>query len=146
MAAQDGEQARHPERDRLEALMRGALPRAEAQAVIRHLLAGCESCRQITGRLWRLSDEPLWIEGGNPLMNKIETAQEQLREIVRELGALKLRLLEVKAGLLSSPTGSGELQEEEPPDLETEIRTVIECVLQDSLEPAIGDLRDAAAA
>jgi hypothetical protein len=141
------ERMRHLERDRLEGFLRGELPRAEAQAVVRHLLTGCASCRRITGRLWRLGDEPLsmegLMEGGNPLRSEIEVDQAQLREIVRDLEAIKFRLLGVKANLLSSP-GTGRLPEEEPPDPGSEIRTVIECVLHDSLEPAIRNLRGAA--
>jgi hypothetical protein len=37
------------------------------------------------------------------------------------------------------------LQDEEKMDLSTEIRSVIECVLNDSLEPAIRDLEAVAA-
>ena len=48
------EERRHPERVTLERFMRRSLPRADAQAVVRHLLAGCESCREITRRLWDL--------------------------------------------------------------------------------------------
>jgi len=76
-------------------------------------------------------------------MSDVEAARAQIREIVRDLEAVKFRLLGVKADLLASSGGAGGLPDEEPPDPETEIRTVIECVLHDSLEPAIGDLRGA---
>jgi hypothetical protein len=138
------ERTRHSDRDRLEGLVRGELPRAEAQAVVRHLLTGCATCRRVTGRLWRLGDEPILMEGGDPLMSETEAARAQLREIVRDLEAVKFRLLGVKAALLASPGETGGHLEEEPPDPRTEIRTAIECVLHDSLEPAIRDLRDAA--
>ena len=139
------ERTRHPERERLEGFLRGALSRSEAQDVLRHLLTGCASCRRITGRLWRLGDEPILMEGGNPL-SKIEAAQAQVRKAAGELEGVRFRLLGVKADLLSSPGETGPLPSEEPPDLETEIRTAIECVLHDSLEPAIEDLRAAAEA
>jgi hypothetical protein len=144
MTSHGEERTRHPERDRLEGLMRGELPRAEAQAAVRHLLTGCASCRRITGRLWRLGDEPFLMEGGNLFMSEIKAARTQLGDIVRDLEAIRFRLLGVRAALLPSPGGSGGLPEEEPPDPAIEFRTVIECVLHDSLEPAIGDLRDAA--
>jgi len=73
-------------------------------------------------------------------MNEIETAQARLLEIVRDLEALKLQLREVEASL---PPETVRLLDIEPADPGTEIRTVIQCVLHDSLEPAIRDLRDA---
>lgn len=75
-------------------------------------------------------------------MNKIETAQARLLEIVRDLEALKLQLLDMLASL---PPETVQLLDVEPTDPGTEIRTVIQCVLHDSLEPAIRDLHDASA-
>jgi hypothetical protein len=37
--------------------MRGEANLAEGCAVVRHLLAGCPQCVQVTGRLWRLGEE-----------------------------------------------------------------------------------------
>jgi len=115
--------------------MRGESSRAEARAVVRHLLTGCPSCRRITGRLWRLGEQPLPREGGTPFMTRIETAKAQIEESARDLKAVKFRLLGVRASLRP--------QEAEPADPETELRTVIECVLHDSLEPAIESLEEA---
>lgn len=56
----------HPERVTLERLMRGSLPRADAMAVVRHLLAGCESCREITRRFWDLGEETALREHDEP--------------------------------------------------------------------------------
>ncbi len=42
----------HPSPATLERFMRSELEQAEHQAVVRHLLAGCERCRSITARLW----------------------------------------------------------------------------------------------
>ena len=73
----------------------------------------------------------------------LKVAQGQLREIVRDLEAIKLRLVGVEATLPPSSTeidrledvGTGET------DLVAELHSVIQCVLNDSLQPAIGDLR-----
>jgi hypothetical protein len=76
-------------------------------------------------------------------MNGIEAAQAQLREIVRELEAVKGRLV----GLLASlPVPAADAEEDlEKMDIRTEVHSVVHCVLRDSLEPAIRDLRNAAA-
>ncbi len=50
--------AGHPAASELERFMRGELARSEARAVVRHLLAGCESCRALTRRLWRFGEGP----------------------------------------------------------------------------------------
>jgi hypothetical protein len=77
-------------------------------------------------------------------MNEIEAAQEQLRKIVRELKPLKARLLEVVASLPPSPAEISPLPDVEQTDPKTEIRSVVECVVNDSLDPAIRDLEDVA--
>jgi hypothetical protein len=73
-----------------------------------------------------------------------EIAQEQLREIVRELEATRFRLLGVRGTLPPTPLEMVDLLEDEPPDTPADIRTVIRCVLEDHLLPAIHDLRAAA--
>jgi len=67
-------------------------------------------------------------------------AKEQLREIAVELEAIRLRLLSVHRSL-PAPPESGEEQDDT-----VTLRPVIECVLSDSLEPAIRDLGKAATA
>ena len=72
-------------------------------------------------------------------------AQELLRQIVAELEAIGKRLTEIHDGL---PVSRGEdlmLLGEEDTDVATEVRLVIECVLNDSIRPAIRDLKSAAA-
>lgn len=58
----------HPGREQLERLVRGELPRPEAARVVRHLLAGCPACLQLTRRLWDLGDRaPLdGLDGEDP--------------------------------------------------------------------------------
>lgn len=48
----------HPGRHELERFMSGRMDRVEARGVVRHLLAGCPQCVQVTRRLWLLGDRP----------------------------------------------------------------------------------------
>jgi hypothetical protein len=70
----------------------------------------------------------------------VEIAQEQLREIVRVLEATLFRLLGVRTILPPTPLEMNDLLEDEPPDSQADIRTVIHCVLDDYLRPAIREL------
>lgn len=76
-------------------------------------------------------------------MNEAEAAaQAALRDVVRDLEAIRSRLLEELARLPAQETAQS-LGEEEL-DVATEVRSTIECVLHDSLQPAIRDLGAAA--
>ena len=71
-------------------------------------------------------------------------AQEQVRDVAQTLAKLQERLEEIVRGLPQSP---GELDLSDlvdDPDVATEVRRVIECVLADRLQPAIDDLLAAA--
>lgn len=73
-----------------------------------------------------------------------QPAQEEVRQIAGELDALCRRLEGVHKRL---PVASNEalmLLGEADMDVATEVRSVIECVLNDSLRPAVRDLRTAA--
>jgi hypothetical protein len=73
-----------------------------------------------------------------------EKAQEQLREIVRELEAVQYRLLGVQAIV---PPGILELVpiiEDEEMDLRTQLRAAVQNTLSELIEPAIRALRAAA--
>jgi hypothetical protein len=73
-------------------------------------------------------------------MNEAEiAARRQLRAVAEELETLQTRLQRVAATLPSPP------REGTQPEAEAPLRAVIECVLADSLEPAISDLRAAVA-
>lgn len=50
---------KHPEPAELQRLLLGETSRAEARALVRHLLAGCPQCVQVTRPLWELGDQPL---------------------------------------------------------------------------------------
>jgi hypothetical protein len=48
----------HPDPELLESLMRGELPAAETRWVVRHLLAGCARCSEVTRFYWSLGGRP----------------------------------------------------------------------------------------
>jgi tetratricopeptide (TPR) repeat protein len=53
----------HPNAALLERFMRNEAEPAEKRRVIRHLLAGCDECVEVTGKLWNLGESPgarLW--------------------------------------------------------------------------------------
>lgn len=73
-----------------------------------------------------------------------EEAREKIQGIVQDLEAIRSRLLSVEAGL---PESSAET---DPRDLEemedsAALRSAIRCALEDSIQPALRDLRNAAA-
>ncbi|HKI03775.1 MAG TPA: hypothetical protein VKK31_17475 [Thermoanaerobaculia bacterium] len=75
-------------------------------------------------------------------------AREQLREIVRELEAIRARLLGVQASLPAAAAEPSRLlkdDQDDQMDSVTEIRSTIGCVLLDWIGPAIRDLQTAAA-
>jgi tetratricopeptide (TPR) repeat protein len=47
----------HPSRQMLERFLRADLPAARASEVLRHLVAGCPVCQEVTGALWSVSGE-----------------------------------------------------------------------------------------
>ena len=71
-------------------------------------------------------------------------AQAEVREIVQELDALRARLMELHDRLPVPPEETAMLLGEKEMDVATEIRSTIECVLHDDIEPAIRDLAAAA--
>lgn len=46
----------HPDFRLLESFMRGELSGAACRTIVRHLMAGCPQCVQITRRFWGLGD------------------------------------------------------------------------------------------
>jgi len=71
-----------------------------------------------------------------------EEAQAELRRIVEALEKVRSNLRDVAAALPS--TLEEAMYAEEDPDVATEIRAVIECVLTDQIGPALRDLTAAA--
>jgi hypothetical protein len=73
-----------------------------------------------------------------------EAARAELRGIVEELDGLRARLVDLHGQLPVPAEESAMLAGELEMDFPTEVRSVIECVLNDSLQPAIRDLAAAA--
>jgi hypothetical protein len=154
----------HPGADELESFMCGELARAEVAGLVRHLLTGCPRCVALTRRLWALGkaqpalrkalaqgrwagvllSKPVLKRRGGAVTETEAAAQAALRVIVVALEALRSRLEEVHAALPAPPQEMAMLLGEEETDVSTEVRSVIECVLADNLNPAIRDLAAAA--
>jgi hypothetical protein len=71
-----------------------------------------------------------------------EQAQAKLRKVVEELKEVRSRLRDIASALPSPPEEM--INEEEDPDVATEVRAIIECVLTDQIGPAVRDLAAAA--
>lgn len=71
-----------------------------------------------------------------------EEAQAELRRIVEDLKKVRSHLRDIVAALPS--TLEEAMYAEEDPDIATEVRAVIECVLTDQIGPAVRDLSSAA--
>jgi len=74
-----------------------------------------------------------------------DRAQAKLRKAVATMEAVRDRLRRLHADVPASPREEVMLLGEAEPDVATEVRSVIECVLADRIEPAIRDLAEAAA-
>jgi hypothetical protein len=142
MRTEPSEPVTHPREELLVRFVRGEASREESREAVRHLLAGCPECLQRTRRLWRLGDRPPREEKS---MTEAEaTAQDQLRAIAADLKAIRFHLQEVKAALPRSSEETAMLEGEVDMDVSTELQSVIECVLNDSIDPAIRSLLAAA--
>lgn len=71
-------------------------------------------------------------------------AQAELRQMVEELETIRSRLSDLHDRLPVSPEETAMLIGDAEMDFATGVRSVIECVLADSLGPAIRDLAAAA--
>jgi len=79
------------------------------------------------------------------MSNEVTRAQKELWAAASDLRALCYRLLGVATTLpaLEAETATPDIREDEMTPA-AEIRFVIQCVLRDHLEPALGSLQDAA--
>jgi hypothetical protein len=134
----------HPGPKQLERFLRGELPQPEVPPIVRHLLTGCPACLQVTRRLWRLGDLPFRREEREFMTEAEAAAQEQLREIAADLKTIRFRLEELKGSLPVPTQEEAMLLGEMDMDVSTEMRSVIECVLNDNIDPAIRGLLAAA--
>jgi hypothetical protein len=79
-------------------------------------------------------------------MSDAETAaQAELPHIVDRLTAVRSQLRQIVESLAAGPEVDASALDEDEMDVKTEVRSIIECVLNDSIQPAIRDLRVAAA-
>ena len=72
-------------------------------------------------------------------------AQAELPHIVDRLTAIRSQLRQIVESLAADPEVEASSLDEDEMDVTTEVRSIIECVLNDSIQPAIRDLRVAAA-
>jgi hypothetical protein len=72
-------------------------------------------------------------------------AQAELPHIVDRLTAIRSQLRQIVESLSGDPGAETMSLGEDEMDVTTEVRSIIECVLNDSIQPAIRDLRVAAA-
>jgi hypothetical protein len=72
-------------------------------------------------------------------------AQAELPHIVDRLTAIRSQLRQIAESLAVDPQAEASSLDEDEMDVTTEVRSIIECVLNDSIQPAIRDLRVAAA-
>jgi hypothetical protein len=77
------------------------------------------------------------------LADDLAAIQEELREILPDLKGIERRLKAIHGRLPAPSDAEMEPEAEDEEDVSTEIRSVIECVLTDSLGPAIRDLETA---
>lgn len=77
-------------------------------------------------------------------MTSNTTARTELHSLIRELEAFQGRLLALRQRLRVSPQASPERDLHADPDVPNEMARVIDCVLLDSIGPAIRDLAAAA--
>ena len=82
---------RHPRRSDLGRFVEGALAAEDNRRIVRHLLAGCESCRRLTAELWRpAADEGIGpvvdraIRLGRSYESRIEAERAAAVELLRE--------------------------------------------------------------
>jgi hypothetical protein len=87
---------------------------------------------------------PLGMNGGPEVGEGIEGARQELRSAAEDLKSMRYRLLGVRASIppTSQETSRGDLKGEM--DVETELRNVIACGIQDGLDPLIDDWLNAA--
>jgi len=78
-----------------------------------------------------------------PVNDREAAAQVVLRGMVEDLEAFRSRLVDLHAGLPVPPLETAMVAEEEM-NVSAQVRSAIECVLTDRIEPAIRDLAAAA--
>lgn len=89
--------AEHPTDALLEQFMRGELTGANQRLVVRHLVAGCDHCRSITGRLWALGNEAVLPRLDGVAAPRRQSPEEQ--RAASEMALIQRRHELLRAGL-----------------------------------------------
>jgi len=148
----------HPSRHQLQRFLRGELYDELGGAIARHLLARCPHCLQVTRRLWAGESAkvpkpntpavdaqlPKRRASGGPRKSAAARAalESAARERLLELaGVLEEVVQALKSIAKALPPPHLPVEEE---SVTVELRALIDCVLTDSLGPAIENLRTAA--
>ena len=135
----------HPTPEDLARFMRGELSDEDPYKmfIVRHLLTRCPQCCAVTRRLWRPGaqkrSQPRQGEAARTLLEM--EAQKKLLDLTEQLEGIRDGLRSILAGLPPEPA---EEDDEEEASVTHELRAVIECVVDDSIQPAIANLRAAA--
>jgi hypothetical protein len=79
------------------------------------------------------------------LSEGLKSARAHLSRLANELEVIQLQMLGIQKSLPEPPAEAFPLLDIEAMDPATEMRTVIACVVNDRIGPAIRDLRDALA-
>jgi hypothetical protein len=79
------------------------------------------------------------------LSERLRTTREHLRRLAGELEAIQLQMLGIQSALPEPPAEAFRLLDVETMDPVTAVRTVVACVVNDYIGPAIRDLRNALA-
>jgi len=134
----------HPTPEDLARFMRGELSEDDPHRmfIVRHLLTRCAQCCAVTRRLW----EPARQKRSRPLQGEAarseleKAAQEKLLDLTERLEGIRDGLRGILVALPPAPPD----EEEEEVSVTHELRATIECVIDDSIKPAIANLRAAA--
>lgn len=79
------------------------------------------------------------------MASRVAAAQERIQSIANTINTARVELLQVKKSLPALRREISVEDLDDDPSASTEMRTVIDCVICDSLDPAIRDLLDVAA-
>ncbi len=103
--------ASHPDPSLLERFLRGELAADDRKSVVRHLISGCQACRNLAGDLWRATDaaaEPRDREP-EPAVGDYQAAMDRAVRLARErrpaLAAARSKTPELLAELFSGTPG-----------------------------------------
>jgi len=133
----------HPTQEDLARFLRGEFSEEDPHKmfIVRHLLTRCAQCCSVTRRLWRPGPQKRSKPRRGEAARDLVEAQKKLLELAERLEGVRDGLRGILAVLPPAPPDE---EEEEDVSVTYGLRAVIECVINDSIKPAIADLRAAA--